>query len=315
MNNRFVAAIALVSLLLAVAPLPLRAENGDHTIGEGFVPDSLSVSDNPLSGTRVVINEDERKPVLTNAYPYSTIGRVDLLTPRGRLTGNCTGTLIGRDLVLTNSHCIADENTGDVLFPPEQIRFRPNMIQGEAEIIGVTEFEYGWQEAPGEAAADWAILRLDEAIGDRFGYLGWVALDFDNPRVIDAIANQIRLAGYSGDFPGAAQERFFGPAGDTAGQHAGCSVVDMAAALNVNRRALAQFAGQLFHACDTNPGASGSALIGHWEDGVYVVLGLHAGANQFDQPLNILGEGRSQAINRGVRVEQWAATAARMWRD
>ncbi len=223
------------------------------------------------------------------------------------------GTLIGRDLVLTNSHCLTHPLTENVVNQRqyrrgrEKIVFKPAMIRGVAPAAAeVVTFEYGWGENPGAASADWAILKLDRPLGDTFGYLGWVDLDFTQQQVVNAVDGKIRIAGYAGDFP-TAQLREFGEAGDTAGQHDGCSIIE--------GHDRGQLAGLIFHACDTNPGSSGSALIGHWSDGVYVVLGLHAGANQLNREIDLPTGDRSRALNRAVQVNQWAGTAARMSQD
>lgn len=316
MKQRLLATLALTSFLLTAPLAAVRAAMDHPAIGEGFIPESLPVSDTPYKdGDRIVILDDDRLPVLNRAYPYSTIGRIDWVLANGRSLGACTGTLIGRDLVLTNSHCLQHPRTGDVVNQRqyqrgrEKIVFKPAMIRGQAPAEAeVMTFEYGWDDNPDVAAEDWAILKLDRPLGDTFGYLGWRRLDFSDSRVINAVAGKIRIAGYAGDFP-TANLREFGEAGDTAGQHDGCSVVDIATALNLNEQVRNQLAGLLFHACDTNPGSSGSALIGHWEDGVYVILGLHAGSNTFR-----LGD-QSLSINRAVRVEQWADQAAQMWQE
>lgn len=307
----------LVGLVVFTAPLPslhaqMETEAAPTIIDrDGFIPEDLPITDAPYSeDDRVVIGRDNRAPVLTSAYPYSTIGRIDWVLADGRSLGYCTGTLIGRDLVLTNSHCLIHPQTDRVINPEQyaqgrdKIVFKPNLIRGEAPAVAeVVTFEYGWGNNPGQAAADWAILKLDRPLGDEFGYLGWVDLDLTNPQIIDAVKGKIRIAGYAGDFP-TPNLREFGQAGDTAGQHDGCSILE--------GHDRGQFAGLFFHACDTNPGASGSALLGHWEAGVYVVLGLHAGANELDREVDLPTGDRSRYLNRGVRVMQWADTAAQM---
>lgn len=303
--HRFAIA-TLVGLWLTTSVSSLRAEPANAELQEGFVPDSLPVSDTPYSeDDRVVIGKDDRAPVLSLAYPYSTIGRIDWVLADGRSLGYCTGTLIGRDLVLTNSHCLTHPRTDAVVNPTQyqqgrdKIVFKPAMIRGEAQAEAeVVDFAYGWGENPDDPAEDWAILKLDRPLGDEFGYLGWLNPDFTNPEVIELLFGQLRIVGYAADFP-TPNYREFGEAGETAGQHAGCGI-------------LGAEAGQIFHQCDTNPGASGSALLGLLDNGQYVVLGLHAGSVEYNREWRLPGGELSRYLNRGVAVEQWAAQAGQM---
>jgi protease YdgD len=79
-------------------------------------------------------------------------------------------------------------------------------------------------------------------LGQTYGYMGWRSLDFANSQVVEAGFERVRLAGYSGDFPGD-RLREFGAIGETAGADLGCSI------LGVENN-------MLLHDCDTNPGAS-----------------------------------------------------------
>ena len=77
------------------------------------------------------------------------------------------------------------------------------------------------------------------------------------------------MAGYSGDYPDPnVYTDLTEGKGYTAGVHLECSVLDVD-----------ENDGMLVHDCDTNPGASGSALIVKI-DGTYQIVGLHAGGER-----------------------------------
>jgi len=312
-------AIALASFLFTTQFAPTQAQTPPETPSleelaqqsPGFQPDSLPASLEPYSDDdRVIIGEDDRAPVLNRVYPYSTIGRIDWRLADGREAHQCTGTLIGRDLVLTNSHCLTHPLTDEVMGSRQyqagrdRLIFKPNLIRGVAPVTAtVVAYEYGWATRPQAAAEDWALLRLDEPVGDRMGYLGWADVDLSDPEVLSAIAGKMIVAGYAGDFP-TAKFRQFGNPGDTAGMHEACSILEGVSRGEMN--------GILFHQCDTNPGSSGSAIIAALNDGRYVILGLHAGSNEFNRTMDLPTGERTRYINRGVQVNRWSMQAARM---
>ena len=47
---------------------------------------------------------DDRQPMLVRRYPWSAIGRVEIVG-----VGHCTGSLVSRDVIVTNAHCIFDD--------------------------------------------------------------------------------------------------------------------------------------------------------------------------------------------------------------
>ena len=192
---------------------PMR--NIDPETAEGVVP-------------RSVFGADDRKDMLSSEYPWSTIGYLWLGN------GHCTATLVGRDLVLTNSHCVHDEN-GRVL-APEEITFypdhrqgRPGLFSGGRQIflnnLGASRQFVNEQEQ----YADWALIRLNVPLGDRFGWMSVVET---------YTASKVTLAGFSGDYH----------EGETAGVHRGCAITEV------------REDGVVVHDCDTTAGSSGSAL-------------------------------------------------------
>jgi len=282
--------------------LPLAPD----TDGAAFVPDFLGVSDQPFSDdVRAIIGDDDRQPVLDLTYPFSAIGRLDWRDGQGRLMGNCTATLIGPDLILTNAHCLVNPRTRQIAANPadrpEHLVFRPALVNGNSlDSARVVSYQHGWEQGQEDPSQDWAILRLDRPLGNEYGYMGWRSLDFTHPAVIRATQGKLKVVGYAGDFPPRFRE--WGAPGETAGMHTDCSVVWAGDDLE----------GLLFHDCDTNPGASGGAIFGRFDDGRYYILGLHAGSDEFSGTVQFPTGLASNLINRGVAVSQWAAAALSM---
>jgi protease YdgD len=159
--------------------------------------------------------------------------------------------------------------------------FRPNMIRGNSsDTTSATVLDYGTNFEDGNVADDWALLRLDEPLGDYYGEIGWLAPALDRPQVIAALEEKLYLAGYSGDFPNGIPG--YEP-GETPGIHTNCSIT------------AAVGDGRFLHTCDTSGGASGAPLIGLLNSGEYVILGLHAGSTALN----------GQTINYGMQVDRW----------
>ncbi len=72
---------------------------------DSFIPTSLQQSENPNPGSRNIFGKDARIPMTASDYPWSTIGRLEAPID-AKTVKFCTGTLIGKKLVITNAHCV-----------------------------------------------------------------------------------------------------------------------------------------------------------------------------------------------------------------
>lgn len=219
---------------------------------ETSVPDRLEQSRSPSSASdRGVIGPDNRLRMTRRDYPWSAIGRVDFATEEGQ--AHCSGTLVEADVVLTNAHCVIDPATHEF---HENIQFAPNVIDGQIlsqddvanaeSIFPGTDFRDRPQPPHPD---DWAFIKLDRPLGDRYGTVAWQPLPL--AALLDG-PEQYVLVGYSGDFP---EEN----PGMTAGVHDGCSIIGSADDAFLR------------HNCDTFSGSSGGPILRFFDDQPVIV--------------------------------------------
>ncbi len=222
---------------------------------EGFIPDHLPIKFAPqvLEQLHGDIKDGEDRPLnvfppdtryVFNdiSFPWCTTGRVE--TPGG---GVCTGTMVGRNLMLTASHCIdwQDDSVG-------WIKFTPSYYNGSAP-FGVawgTRVLY-WNRAQGgltnfETAFDYVIVVLDRNIGDLTGYTGYrkYASSWNN-------GNYWQVIGYPGSLTSFERPTFSG----------GGSIWHTASYSSSGREGLVM--GTFI---DLTPGNSGGPVWGWWDD-------------------------------------------------
>lgn len=258
------AAAASVSFVAAQAqPGPTPAFEIDLN-PTTFIPEGLEESPNAsvVSSRGVIGSRDDRVMLTSRSHPWSAIGRVDFRTADGG-TGHCSGTLVEQDIVLTNAHCVIDPETSAFY---SNVQFAPNVINGEilsqddianaVEILPGTDFSDRPQPPHPD---DWAFIKLDRPLGDRYGTVGWQVLPLSV--LIDSPERYI-LVGYSGDFP---EDN----PGMTAGVHDGCSILGSAGD---------EF---LRHNCDAFSGSSGGPILS-FVDGEPKIVALNS-ADRTDQ--------------------------------
>ncbi len=173
----------LRSEMLNAATMGLVTEE-DEAKTAGFIPGHLGLSYRPqvIEEVRLralreghdipnsVFAPDTRSVFQDTSFPWSTAGRVETSM------GSCTGTMIGRRLMVTGSHCIEWTGTG-----AGWIKFTPAYYNGTAPFgVAWGQTVISWLQADGsdglsdqETAFDYVVVVLDRNIGDLTGYVGY----------------------------------------------------------------------------------------------------------------------------------------------
>ncbi|KAJ9355375.1 hypothetical protein DTO027B9_4132 [Paecilomyces variotii] len=104
----------------------------------------------------------------TNSYPWSTIGRLVFKKYEGDLGGWCTASLIGRNMILTASHCYPwGYRSG------RWMRFIPAYTNGSEPYGGsyVTKCR-GVKNTFNVTGIDYIVCQLCDPLGDKAGWMG-----------------------------------------------------------------------------------------------------------------------------------------------
>jgi V8-like Glu-specific endopeptidase len=233
----------------------------------------------------VIVGKDDR---VTPSYTWMTrpgqqraaFGQLEILRQNGKY-GFCSFTIVGRNIGLTNTHCVLDQQGR----PATQIKAyaaRHGNHPGTKTprykaVTNVTEYVSGlgkYPSTPTDFASDWALIRFRDPIGDITGWLDLVPPGQSDKTLNGKTTNYI---GYPGDWPAG-----------TPAQHSGAQFLNM------------QPSGLILHNADTMPGASGSGL-----------YRLVTDANLQIQAIHNSGDWRTtdgQTVNGAVSAEKVRAT-------
>ena len=187
-----------------------------------------------------IFGVDDRFAMIDREMPWQMIGKLT------SSQGHCSAALVGKDLILTNSHCLVDSNG----VAKSQLEFHAQMISGVSfKSAYVTETFLGTSFYRNNPHLDYAFARIHRPLGLELGY-------FQISPQTDVFALDLTLAGYSGDFF----------QGRTAGVHQGC---------NFYGPLYLRSGEVLSHDCDMNSGASGGPIFIE-KDNQFTIVGVNS---------------------------------------
>jgi protease YdgD len=192
-----------------------------------------STRERPLTINDHFFGRDDRVMMDTGTFPWSVIGYVTF--DEG---GVCTATLVAPNVLATAAHCISEGRRIS-----ERGVFRTGEgLPGGARTARVVDFlvdpdwdEQRFSDSDDFDGTDWALLRLDQSLGDELGYVG--VLDITELGSRNARAERLWQAGYSWD------------TGTNLSGNEACNIVEL------NRD------NTMAHNCDTTRGDSGSPFM------------------------------------------------------
>lgn len=162
-------------------------------------------------------------------YPWSALGR---LNTGGR--GFCSATLIGQDRVLASASCLTNRRTGKY-WHPSDLHFVAGYQQDSfvasspvARIDVAPGYNPGAGASLANLTANWALVTLQQPIGNETGWLGVTWVDPQEQAAIDRGQRPVLLAGYRRDWAHSVTVQFGCPNNrnlTSAGATATCSVL------------------------------------------------------------------------------------------
>jgi hypothetical protein len=130
-------------------------------------------TDDDDAAARGIFGYDKRYIFKDRRFPYSTVGKIEVYDKDDKFLFGCTGTMVGRYVMLTAQQCLPPKD-GHLLFAPGYYKgdapfgvarsvkfYRPKFYVNR--IGDVTDNEATW---------DFLIVVLDQPLGDKVGFMG-----------------------------------------------------------------------------------------------------------------------------------------------
>ena len=211
-----------------------------------IIPCAFLHSDEPDDPHRILrqgeqLGRDRRLPVWTSECPWRCVGQIR--TGNGSMG---TGSLIGRDIVLTNAHVILKDRSSRRIDWP--IHFYPGYAKGPSKYTSRAHSAVFGRSCTG---TDYAILKLRSPLGDS---LGWVGLAMRPLSALTAWKDKLFLIGYSSDLYN----------GEVCSHFIGANILGSAGRADWR------------HDCDALPGSFGSGLM-YTSGGSVKIVAIHWG--------------------------------------
>ena len=224
-------------LMKAINASESRETEYENNMSEADEGDYEMESDRQLVGS--VIGGDMRRRIInTRAYPYRTVGHIDI---------GCTGTLIGKHHILTAGHCVYNISN-DKWYSKLNVSLGQN---GSSRPYGTTGWEKaicvkGWTKSH-KRDYDYAMIVLKSDIGNTVGWMGY-GWNSSMPRYL------VNISGYPADK----------------------SPVESMWYSRGKLKIVTPY--RLYHDCDTFPGNSGSGIYLSFppRSTIQTICGIHA---------------------------------------
>jgi len=226
-----------------------------------------------------IIGQDDR--VLPSyqwltASPRKAVGQLETQRADGQY-GLCTFTVVGRNIGLTNSHCVLDEQ-GRIPVQAKAYVVRYGRT-AQLTVANVDAYWTGLQAFPKgieEWRRDWAIIRFTTNLGDTTGWYGnveWNSNDINNAGAT-VVGQPTNYIGYPSDWP--TDPALKDSQGYLPALQAGCNIVGKDPQLEI-----------LLHDCDIMKGTSGSSLFSAVSETDFRTMALNNGFIPFSDGTSI----------------------------